>query len=173
MNDREQRLELRRFLQDRRARLSPAEAGIAVTGRRRVPGLRREEVAALAGIGVSWYTALESGDAAGVSEQTVLAVANALRLSESERNYLMTLTGVTPAEELKEPSVLLRETLTALSFPAYIIAASWDVLASNAAFRRVWRPKAKSRSMPLNGCFSTRERGSCTGPISFRTSRPS
>ena len=93
MNDQEQRLELRRFLQDRRSRITPDDVGITPFGRRRVPGLRREEVAALAGIGISWYTALEAGDANGVSEQTVLSVANALRLSTSERNYLLTLTG--------------------------------------------------------------------------------
>jgi len=138
MSDQERRSELRRFLKDRRARISPADAGITETGRRRVRGLRREEVASLAGIGVSWYTALESGDADGVSQQTVLAVSDALRLSSSERSYLLTLTGLTPVEELSEPDKLLTETITALVFPAYIITAAWDVLSCNAAFRRVW-----------------------------------
>jgi len=108
-------------------------------GRRRVRGLRREEVAGLAGIGVSWYTALESGDAEGVSEATVLAVSDALRLSESERTYLLTLTGRTPVRnELNEPGVLLKQAIWALTFPAYIITASWEVLDCNEAFRRVW-----------------------------------
>jgi transcriptional regulator with XRE-family HTH domain len=138
MSDQERRSELRRFLKDRRARISPADAGITETGRRRVRGLRREEVASLAGIGVSWYTALESGDADGVSQQTVLAVSDALRLSSSERSYLLTLTGLTPVDELSEPDKLLTETITALVFPAYIITAAWDVLSCNAAFRRVW-----------------------------------
>ncbi len=138
MSDQERRSELRRFLKDRRARISPADAGITETGRRRVRGLRREEVASLAGIGVSWYTALESGDADGVSQQTVLAVSDALRLSSSERSYLLTLTGLTPVDELSEPDKLLTETMTALVFPAYIITAAWDVLSCNAAFRRVW-----------------------------------
>lgn len=138
MSDQERRSELRRFLKDRRARISPADAGITETGRRRVRGLRREEVASLAGIGVSWYTALESGDADGVSQQTVLAVSDALRLSSSKRSYLLTLTGLTPVEELSEPDKLLTETITALVFPAYIITAAWDVLSCNAAFRRVW-----------------------------------
>jgi len=138
MSDNELRSELRRFLKDRRARIGPTEAGLPATGRRRVPGLRREEVASLAGIGVSWYTALESGDAAGVSREAVLAVATALRLSESESSYLLTLTGHSPVEELREPGALLAETMTALAFPAYIITASWDVLACNEAFRRVW-----------------------------------
>src|SRR5271166_5345655 len=76
--------ELSRFLKERRSRLHPVDVGLPATGRRRVAGLRREEVAALAGIGVSWYTSLENGDAAGVSEATLKTVAEALRLSESE-----------------------------------------------------------------------------------------
>jgi transcriptional regulator with XRE-family HTH domain len=139
MSDREQRDELRRFLKDRRGRINPADVGLPAAGRRRVPGLRREEVATLAGIGVSWYTALESGDAGGVSETTVRAVANALRLSESERNYLLTLTGCTEvANELYEPGALLTATMRAIAFPAYIITATWDVLACNRAFHLVW-----------------------------------
>jgi transcriptional regulator with XRE-family HTH domain len=139
MNDGERRAELRRFLKDRRARVSPADVGIPAIGRRRVSGLRREEVATLAGIGVSWYTALESGDAEGVSEATVLAVSEALRLSESERSYLLILAGRTSVvDEASEPAALLKETMWALSFPAYIITASWEVLCCNAAFYRVW-----------------------------------
>jgi transcriptional regulator with XRE-family HTH domain len=139
MSDQELRSELRRFLKDRRGRVSPTDVGMPATGRRRVRGLRREEVASLAGIGVSWYTALESGDAEGVSEDTVHAVADALRLSDSERTYLLTLTGRRPVpDERDEPGALLKEVLLALTFPAYIITASWDVLDCNAAFRRVW-----------------------------------
>jgi transcriptional regulator with XRE-family HTH domain len=130
---------LRRFLKDRRARIAAADVGIPSNGRRRVRGLRREEVAALAGIGVSWYTALENGDAKGVSEATLIAVADALRLSDSERSYLLALSGrSTGAEQLSEPSPLLTETMRALAFPAYIITAAWDVVDCNAAFRRVW-----------------------------------
>ncbi len=139
MSDQALKSELRRFLKDRRARVSPADVGIAATGRRRVRGLRREEVADLAGIGVSWYTSLESGDAEGVSEATVLAVSDALRLTDSERKYLLVLTGRSPLPvEVDEPSVLLVETMDALAFPAYIITATWDVLHCNAPFRRVW-----------------------------------
>jgi transcriptional regulator with XRE-family HTH domain len=139
MSDEERRSELRRFLKDRRARIGAADVGIPAGGRRRVRGLRREEVAALAGIGVSWYTALENGDAKGVSEATVFAVADALRLSDSERSYLLALAGRSAGtEHLSEPSALLFETMKALSFPAYIITAAWDVVDCNAAFRRVW-----------------------------------
>jgi transcriptional regulator with XRE-family HTH domain len=139
MSDQELRTELRRFLKDRRARVSPGDVGLPTTGRRRVRGLRREEVAGLAGIGVSWYTALESGDADGVSEETVVAVSAALRLSESERNYLLTLTGRHAVPDgIDEPGTLVRETMRALTLPAYVITAAWDILDCNAAFRCVW-----------------------------------
>ena len=148
MNDLDRRSELRRFLKDRRARLSPADVGIAATGRRRVRGLRREEVAGLAGIGVSWYTALENGDADGVSEATVRAVADALRLSDSERNYLLALTGRSATEQVSEPTPLLAETIGAMTFPAYVVTATWDIVDCNIAFRRVWGIGADE--LPLN-----------------------
>jgi transcriptional regulator with XRE-family HTH domain len=135
----EQREELRRFLQDRRARVSPAEAGIQAGPRRRVRGLRREEVALLAGIGVSWYTALENGDAKNVSEATLLAVADALRLSASERQYLLALTGrLVPTGDSEVPVPMAIETMKAIAFPAYIITVAWEIVACNEAFRRVW-----------------------------------
>jgi len=149
MSELERRSELRRFLKDRRARISPATVGIPSSGRRRVRGLRREEVAALAGIGVSWYTALENGEAKGVSEATVRAVADALRLSDSEHHYLLALTGnVAVPEELRAPSALVAETMHALTFPAYLITASWDVLDCNAVFRAVWNVGADE--VPFN-----------------------
>jgi transcriptional regulator with XRE-family HTH domain len=148
MSDEERRSELRRFLADRRARVNPADVGIVATGRRRVRGLRREEVASLAGIGVSWYTALESGEARGVSEATILAVSDALGLTDSERNYLLALTGRLADETLREPSPLLTDTLAAIAFPAYIVTASWDILAGNTAFRRVW--EIADHELPCN-----------------------
>lgn len=150
MNGQEQRDELRRFLKDRRGRLTPGDVGLPAAGRRRVRGLRREEVATLSGIGVSWYTALESGDAAGVSEVTVQAVADALQLSESERNYLLTLTGHAKVPGPSgQSSVLLTETMRAIPFPAYIITATWDVLDCNETFRLVWGI-GKSEVLPFN-----------------------
>jgi transcriptional regulator with XRE-family HTH domain len=131
--------ELPRFLKTRRERIKPADVGLPATGRRRVPGLRREEVAALAGIGVSWYTALENGDARGVSETTLAAVADALRLSDSERQYLFTLAGATKdSEAFVSPSQLVLDTMHAISFPAYILDAAWEVQSFNDPFRRVW-----------------------------------
>jgi transcriptional regulator with XRE-family HTH domain len=150
MSDQDRRDELRRFLKDRRGRVRPADVGLPAVGRRRVRGLRREEVASLAGIGVSWYTALESGDAGGVSEATIRSVADALLLSESERHYLLSLTGHADAPVPSyESSALLNETMRALSFPAYIITATWDILDCNTAFRRVW-DIAENEAVPFN-----------------------
>src|SRR5690349_22290514 len=82
------REDIRNFLATRRARLSPAEVGLPTGRRRRVPGLRREEVAVLAGVSTEWYTRLEKGHITGVSEEVLDAVASALRLDDDERTYL-------------------------------------------------------------------------------------
>ena len=149
MSAEDRREELRRFLKERRARLRPADVGLPTTGRRRVPGLRREEVASLAGIGLTWYTALENGVADGVSETTLNAVADALRLSASERQYLLAVAGVTADDERPTaPAPLVIATLHAIAFPAYVITAAWDVPACNDAFRRVWA--IREGELPFN-----------------------
>jgi transcriptional regulator with XRE-family HTH domain len=84
--------EIREFLTSRRARITPERAGLPTYGgRRRVPGLRREEVALLAGISVEYYTRLERGNARGVSESVVEGIARALQLDEAERAHLIDL----------------------------------------------------------------------------------
>lgn len=82
------RAEIRNFLATRRAKISPQQAGLPVTGRRRVPGLRREEVAVLAGVSTDWYIRLERGHIADVSDDVLAAVARALQLDEAERAHL-------------------------------------------------------------------------------------
>lgn len=82
------RHELGRFLRDRRNRVRPSDVGLPEGARRRVAGLRREEVATLAGVGVTWYTMLENGSAAGVSAATLSAIAGALQLNADEIAYL-------------------------------------------------------------------------------------
>jgi len=137
---------LSRFLKERRARLRPADVGLPATGRRRVARLRREEVAALGGIGVSWYTSLENGEATGVSESTLKTVADALRLSESEREYLMALAGLSQITQRPSvPEALIVATVQAITFPAYVITATWDVIECNGAFRRVWAIREEER----------------------------
>src|SRR5688500_18144974 len=90
--------ELRDFLRTRRARLTPRDVGMPDAGRRRTPGLRREEVAVLAGVGVSWYTWLEQGCDIKVSEDVLDAIARALRLDEAERQHLYLLAGLNPPQ---------------------------------------------------------------------------
>jgi transcriptional regulator with XRE-family HTH domain len=86
------RADIRDFLATRRARITPEQAGLLPGGgRRRVPGLRREEVAVLAGVSTDWYTRLEKGHITGVSEDVLEAVARALQLDEAERTYLFDL----------------------------------------------------------------------------------
>lgn len=86
------RSDIRDFLSSRRARITPEQAGLLPGGgRRRVPGLRREEVAVLAGVSTEWYTRLEKGHIAGVSEDVLEAVARALQLDDAERTYLFDL----------------------------------------------------------------------------------
>ena len=85
--------EIREFLSTRRAKISPEQAGLPVYGgdRRRVSGLRREEVALLAGISSEYYTRLERGNATGVSDSVIDAIAHALHLDEAERAHLLDL----------------------------------------------------------------------------------
>jgi transcriptional regulator with XRE-family HTH domain len=85
------RTEIREFLTSRRARISPDETGLPSYGARRVPGLRREEVAILAGVSVDYYTRLERGDLGGVSENVLEALARALKLDDAERAHLFDL----------------------------------------------------------------------------------
>ncbi|MGH7557362.1 MAG: helix-turn-helix domain-containing protein, partial [Gemmatimonadota bacterium] len=83
--------EIREFLTSRRAKLTPDEVGLTSYGPRRVPGLRREEVAVLAGVSVPYYTRLERGSLSGVSESVLEALARALQLDEAERAHLFDL----------------------------------------------------------------------------------
>lgn len=91
MVDVDNRADIREFLATRRAKISPDEAGLPTSGRRRVPGLRREEVAVLAGVSTDWYIRLERGNIAEVSDDVLHAVARALRLDEAERAHLFDL----------------------------------------------------------------------------------
>src|SRR5579864_3332853 len=93
------RAEIREFLTSRRARITPEQAGLRTygTGSRRVPGLRREEVALLAGVSVDYYTRLERGNAGGVSEAVLEALVRALQLDDIERAHLFHLARATQA----------------------------------------------------------------------------
>ncbi|MFI1763625.1 helix-turn-helix transcriptional regulator [Streptomyces sp. NPDC020800] len=125
------------FLRSRRERLTPDEVGLPRTGRRRTPGLRREELALLAGISATWYTYLEQGREIRASEQVLTALATALRLDAHERGHLLRLAGHVPTAEAAERTPLPAEAaavpLLLQPNPAYIIDGTYDVLSHNEA----------------------------------------
>ncbi|MEV1021270.1 helix-turn-helix transcriptional regulator [Streptomyces sp. NPDC050264] len=133
----EQRRELGAFLRSRRARITPAEAGLPSTGRRRTPGLRREELALLAGMSATWYTYLEQGRDIRASDQVLDALATALRLSPNERDHLFQLAGRAPAADPPDAEPLAAEVaavpLLLQPHPAYVIDGTYDVLSRNQA----------------------------------------
>ncbi|MEU0196172.1 helix-turn-helix transcriptional regulator [Streptomyces afghaniensis] len=131
--------EIREFLRTRRARITPEQAGLAPHGgARRVPGLRREEVAQLAGVSVDYYIRLERGRTQGVSESVLEAVARALRLDDTERAHLFDLAQPTATRTRRKRPLapqrvhpVLYRTLDSLSVPALVQGRRTDVLAAN------------------------------------------
>jgi len=132
--------ELGEFLRSRRERLTPEAVGLPPGVRRRTPGLRREEVAQLAGIGVAWYIRLEQGQPVSPSTTTVDALARALRLNPVEAAHLRTLTRNAERRRFVRETVpaALRQTVEALNLPAYVTGRRWDVLAWNSAAAEVF-----------------------------------
>ncbi|AYF79509.1 XRE family transcriptional regulator [Nocardia yunnanensis] len=132
------REELSTFLKSRRARIAPADVGLPAGTRRRTPGLRREEVAQLAGVGITWYTWLEQGRDINCSVQVLDAVARALGLDGAEHAHLYRLADVptVPSPVVEEP--VPEEVQTILDhlhpLPAALFSAKYDVLACNDAY---------------------------------------
>jgi transcriptional regulator with XRE-family HTH domain len=134
----ERRSELTDFLRQRRGRVSPSDVGLPANGRRRTPGLRREEVAQLAGVGLSWYTWLEQGRDIKPSAQVLDALARVLRLDAAERAHLFHLARVElplPAGEYprEAPPELAAIVEDLVPNPAYLLGPRTDVLAWNGA----------------------------------------
>jgi transcriptional regulator with XRE-family HTH domain len=138
--------EIREFLTSRRARITPDQAGLSVYGERRVPGLRREEVAVLAGVSVDYYTRMERGNLGGVSESVLEAVARGLQLDDAERAHLFDLARVAqPAaprrrrrtQQRVRPSVQrLIDAMTGA--PALVQNGRLDILSANALGRALY-----------------------------------
>jgi transcriptional regulator with XRE-family HTH domain len=133
------RRELGGFLRSRRERIAPEQVGFPVGGRRRTPGLRREEVAQLAGVGVTWYTWLEQGREINASEQVLEAIGRVLMLDVHERTHLFTLAGAPVPNFTAECQGLPTEVPTLLGklhpFPASVSNGRFDLLAYNDAYQ--------------------------------------
>jgi transcriptional regulator with XRE-family HTH domain len=152
--------DIRDFLASRRAKISPEQSGLPLFGgNRRVPGLRREEVAMLAGVSVDYYTRLERGNLSGVSEGVLDAVARALQLDDAERAHLFNLAqaaGTTPraarrrtAPQQVRPSVQrLLDAMTGA--PAYLRNGRLDILATNQLGRALYSEVFTERIRPVN-----------------------
>ncbi|MFI6386788.1 helix-turn-helix transcriptional regulator [Nonomuraea sp. NPDC050547] len=128
------REELAGFLRSRRARLAPREAGLPEGGRRRTPGLRRQEVAQLAGMSIDYYIRLEQARGPHPSRQVLNALARALMLNTDERTHLFHLAGQ-PLEATRRRGDVPEGTLHLIAFleevPAYVLDAKYDILAWN------------------------------------------
>jgi transcriptional regulator with XRE-family HTH domain len=138
------RAELADFLKTRRARLHPEQFGLPMVGRRRTPGLRRDEVAQLAGVGVSWYTWLEQGRDITVSDQVLESLASVLQLDTEERSHLFFLArGMVPISDGNQEADPLtsghQAVLDALgTSPAYLMDQYFNVIAWNESACRVF-----------------------------------
>lgn len=134
------RSELGDFLRSRRERLSPVAVGLPEGRRRRTSGLRREEVAELAGIGVDWYIRLEQGRAISPSVTTIDALARALRLNKTEHAHLRALSRSAGRRVFAPEQVpsQIKRLVESLSQPAYVTGRRWDILAWNAAADKIF-----------------------------------
>jgi transcriptional regulator with XRE-family HTH domain len=136
------RLELAAFLRSRRARITPEQVGLPPGPRRRTPGLRREEVAQLAGVGVTWYTWLEQGRPINASVQVLDAIARTLRLDVAEREHLYNLADVPSVPLPADCGCITDEIQTILDalvpLPAAVYSSRYDLLAWNDAYAAVF-----------------------------------
>jgi transcriptional regulator with XRE-family HTH domain len=152
--------EMREFLASRRARIRPEDAGLPGGGGRRVLGLRREELAALAGVSVSWYTRLERGDAVGASDAVLDAIARALKLDELERSHLLQLARSSHPRGTKSPArrPTARPIRTSLQLildqmtdmPAIVQNERADIVAMNPLARALYSGLISGSDGPLN-----------------------
>ncbi|MFJ2396332.1 helix-turn-helix domain-containing protein [Streptomyces sp. NPDC087843] len=153
------RAEIREFLVSRRARITPEQAGLpAYGGRRRVKGLRREEVAMLAGVSVDYYVRLERGNLSGASDSVLDGVSRALHLDDGERRYLYDLARRAPAPAAARRRAPVGRLRPALQYmldaigdaPAFIHNGRHDLLATNHLARALYAPLLADPRRPAN-----------------------
>jgi len=153
------------FLATRRAKITPEQAGLPTYGRRRVPGLRREEVASLAGVSVDYYRRLERGQVTGVSELVLEALVRALQLDDAERAHLFDLAraagrvAVVSPKRSQPPKTRIRAVvqrlLEQIEAPAIVSNVHGDYLAGNALGRALYAPVFESPEQPANSARFT------------------
>jgi transcriptional regulator with XRE-family HTH domain len=155
----ETKQEIREFLTSRRGRITPEQAGLPTYGSRRVPGLRREEVAVLAGVSIQYYTRLERGDMNGVSESVLEALTRALQLDDAERAHLLDLaraahpTPARPRRRHAKPRVRpeVQWTLDAITGAAAFVGNErLDILAANQLGRALFSELYAAPARPVN-----------------------
>src|SRR5690349_10569664 len=153
------RAEIRDFLNTRRARISPQQAGLpAYGGNRRVQGLRREEVALLAGVSIDYYVRMERGNLAGASDAVLDGIANALQLDDAERAHLLDLArAAQPAPPRRRRAKTagitdgIQQVLDAIGdAPAWVRNARHDMLAANRMARALYAPILADPRRPAN-----------------------
>ena len=165
--------EIAEFLTSRRAKVTPDQAGLPTYGPRRVPGLRREEVASLAGVSVEYYKRLERGNASGVSESVLEALAQALQLDDAERAHLFDLARFQRSESEEKSRTanpiaprrrrpvqqrvrpVVHRILDSITTPAIVRNSRVDYLAANPLGRALYAPLFESREQPANSARFT------------------
>jgi transcriptional regulator with XRE-family HTH domain len=150
------------FLTSRRAKITPEQVGLPTYGPRRVKGLRREEVASLAGVSVEYYKRLERGNAGGVSDGVLEALAGALRLDDAERAHLHDLArAANPVAPKRRRSTrqrvrpVVQRIVDAMTTPAIVRNSRVDYLSANALGRALYAPVFESREQPANSARFT------------------
>ncbi len=165
------RTELAAFLRARRERISPEDVGLPPGARRRTAGLRREELAQLAGVGVTWYTWLEQGRPINASVQVLDAIASTLRLDATERAHLLRLAGLPGAAAVAAdcgdcplpPGV--QQVLDAIKFPACVLTERFDVIAWNEVYAAIFPGITQAPPGERNTLLLSLTGPSCCSPV--------
>ena len=153
------KIEIREFLTSRRGRITPEQAGITAYGARRVPGLRRSELAGLAGVSVEYYTRIERGNLSGVSDAVLEALVGALQLNDAERSHLFDLARASqPTAASRRPRTTRKQIRPNVQWvldsittaAAFVSNGAHDVIAANRLGQALWSPLYEGIDRPVN-----------------------